>query len=75
MASYEMELWFWLQSKNASWRAKLQRAHEGGLNVPTLPTSLSQDLVAEALDLSDLLDLNEVSAVELLIAGEQQLPR
>jgi len=31
--------------------------------------------VAEALELSDLLDLNEVSAVELLIAGEQQLPR
>ena len=47
----------------------------GGLNFPSLPSSLPPDLVAEALELSDLLDLNEVSAVELLLAGEQQLPR
>ncbi len=54
---------------------KLQTAHEGGVDYPTLPSSLPQDLVAEALELSDLLDLHEISAVELLIAGEQQLPR
>lgn len=29
----------------------------------------------EALILSDILDLNEISAAELLLAGEQQLPR
>ena len=36
----------------------------------TLPT----EFIDESLILSDILDLNEISAVELLLAGEQQLP-
>ncbi len=36
--------------------------------------TLPQDFIDESLILSDILDLNEISAVELLLAGEQQLP-
>ncbi|RUS70914.1 hypothetical protein EGW08_021327, partial [Elysia chlorotica] len=36
--------------------------------------TFSQEFVAEALILSDLFDLNELAAVELLMAGELQLP-
>ena len=48
-----------------------------GLQIPSLPSlhTLPQDFVDEALILSDILDLNEISSVELLLAGEQQLPR
>ena len=37
--------------------------------------SLPQDFADEAVLLSDLLDLNEFSSVDLLLAGEQQQPR
>ena len=65
------------QAKNLSHRQKVQRAPEDGLVVPGLTGSpcLPLDFVEEALLLSDILDLNEMSAVELLLAGEQHMPR
>lgn len=47
-----------------------------GLKLPNFPNlhSLPQDYIKEALLISDILDLNEVSSIELLLAGEQQLP-
>ena len=55
----------------------MEKAVRDGLQVPTLPSvhSLPQDFIDEALILSDILELNEISSVELLLAGEQQLPR
>jgi len=52
-------------------------AVNGHLSIPTLPNlhTLPQDFIDEALILSDILELNELSAVELMVAGEQQLPR
>lgn len=38
------------------------------------PLVLPQDFIDEALILSDILNLNELTAVELLLAGEQNLP-
>ena len=35
---------------------------------------MPQDFIDEALVLSDILELNELFAVELLLAGEQQQP-
>ena len=48
-----------------------------GVAIPSLPRlpSLPGDLVEEALVLSNILELNEMSAIELLVAGEQQTPR
>ena len=53
------------------------KAVKEGLDLPNLPHlhSLPQDFIDEALVLSDILNINEMSAVELLLAGEQQLPR
>lgn len=55
----------------------MEKAVKDGLQVPSLPSvhTLPQDFVEEALILSDILELNEISSVELLLAGEQQLPR
>ena len=39
------------------------------------PTKLSQSLVEEALIVSDLFKLNELSALHLLLHGEEQLPQ
>ncbi len=52
------------------------KAVKDGLELPNFPNlhSLPQDYIDEALLLSDILGLNEISAVELLLAGEQQLP-
>lgn len=64
-------------AKNPEQRAALQKAPTSGIAIASLPNVhiLPQDFVDEALLLSDILDLNETSAVELLLAGEQQLPR
>lgn len=66
-----------IQARNASHRAQVEKAVKDGLQVPSLPSlhTLPQDFVDEALILSEILDLNEISSVELLLAGEQQLPR
>lgn len=66
-----------MQPKSASHRSQVQKAAKDGIQLPSLPSvhTLPQDFVDEALILSDILDLNELSAVELLLAGEQQLPR
>ncbi|XP_064397234.1 nuclear pore complex protein Nup205-like isoform X2 [Halichondria panicea] len=63
--------------KNVSDRQLVLKSVKDGLSLPTLPNlhTLPQDFIDEALILSDILDLNEVSSVELLVAGEQQLPR
>ncbi len=65
------------QARNDSHRARIQKAAKEGLELPNLPYihSLPQDFVDEALVLSNILDLNEISAIELLLAGEQQLSR
>ena len=65
------------QSKNVSHRQKVQRAPREGLAIPGITGSpvLPEDFVEEALLISDILELNEISAVELLLAGEQQMPR
>lgn len=39
------------------------------------PITLSQSLVEEALIVSDLFKLNELSALQLLLHGEEQLPQ
>lgn len=55
----------------------MEKAAKETLQIPSLPSlhSLPQDFIDEALILSDILDLNEISSVELLLAGERQLPR
>lgn len=55
----------------------LTKAVKDGLELPNFPNlhTLPQDYIDEALILSDILDLNEMSAIELLLAGEQQLPQ
>ena len=65
------------QSKNASHRQLVQKAPREGLAIPGLSGThtLPEDFVEEALLISDILELNEMSAVELLLSGEQQMPR
>ncbi len=65
------------QAKNPTHRLQVQRAAKDGLTLPSQPTSLTlpQDFIQEALILSDILNINEFSAVELLLAGEEQQPR
>ena len=60
-----------------SHRQRVQKAPREGLVIPGVSgsTTLPEDFVEEALIISDLLDLNEISAVELLLAGEQHMPR
>ncbi|KAL5475599.1 hypothetical protein EMCRGX_G025430 [Ephydatia muelleri] len=64
-------------ARNPAQRTALQKAPTDGITISSLPNVhiLPQDFVDEALILSDILDLNEMSAAELLLAGEQQLPR
>ena len=65
------------QAKNLAHRQRVQKAPQSGLAVPGLSgsPSLPEDFVEEALLLSDILELNEISSVELLLAGEQHTPR
>lgn len=65
------------QVKNASQRKQVETAVSTAVSLPgrTNATTLPQHFVDEALLLSDILDLNEFSSVDLLIAGEQQQPR
>lgn len=47
-----------------------------GISIPSLgPTTLSKDLVDETLILSDMYNLNEFIALELLTTAQQQMPQ
>ena len=67
---------FVIQPRNLVHRAAVQKATKEGVTVHALshPLFLTQDFIDTALTLSDVLDLNELSAVELLLAGEQSQP-
>ncbi|XP_053575664.1 nuclear pore complex protein Nup205 [Bombina bombina] len=62
--------------KNAQQRERLQKSSTDGIAIKgqqgTCP--LPEQLIKEAFILSDLFDIGEVSAVELLLAGEHQQP-
>ncbi|BFZ24882.1 hypothetical protein BsWGS_27921 [Bradybaena similaris] len=63
-------------TKNAAHRELVKKSTVEGIAVQgeQRRQTFSQQFVAEALILSDLFDLNELAAVELLMAGELQLP-
>ncbi|KAK2146220.1 hypothetical protein LSH36_623g00003 [Paralvinella palmiformis] len=63
-------------AKNAAHREVIRKAYKEGLPVHGQQGTrlLSQQFIQEALTLSDLFDLNEYAAVELLMAGESQQP-
>lgn len=65
--------------KNSLHREAVQNASKDGImiieNQNRFKTVIPQDQVAEALLLSDMFNLNELSALELLITGENQLTR
>lgn len=66
-----------MQAPTANHRSQVRAAATNGLLLPgrANPVTPPQFFVDEALLLSDLLELNELSAIELLLAGEQQQPR
>ena len=63
---------FYLQAKNAEARAAVKKADVVGITISGQPgvRTLPKSFIDEALIISDLFDLNEYSAVELLLAGE-----
>ncbi|XP_064596049.1 nuclear pore complex protein Nup205-like [Liolophura sinensis] len=63
-------------AKSTHHRELLKKASSVGLPMGDDQTTqtFSQQFIDEALILSDLLDLNELAAVELLMAGENQQP-
>lgn len=63
------------QPKNASRRAEIVKGINDGITLPGLGhTTLSKDLVDETLIISDMYDLNEYIALELLCTAHQQMP-
>ncbi|XP_077372044.1 nuclear pore complex protein Nup205 [Festucalex cinctus] len=64
-------------SKSAAQREKLRKASTEGIAIQGQQGSvlLSGQLISEAFILSDLFDLGELAAMELLLAGEQQQSR
>ena len=75
MKSYLFMTILWLclfsQAKNALHREGVKKAASEGIQIQGQQGSqlLSQDFIDEALIISDLFDLNEYAAVELLMAG------
>lgn len=63
------------QAKNAVHRQAVQKANKEGLPVQGQQTTqlLTTAFIEEALILSDLFDLNEYAAVELLLNGKFSL--
>ncbi|XP_071943661.1 nuclear pore complex protein Nup205-like [Antedon mediterranea] len=63
-------------AKNSQHREKVKKAKEDGIVIEGQPgtRTLPEEFIKESLIISDLFDLNEYSAVELLLAGEQQQP-
>ena len=66
-----------LQKKNPADRDAVKQATTAGVSLSSesSPTKLPPSVIAEAVELSDLLDLNEKTALELILVAEQQLPR
>lgn len=61
--------------KNGTRRAEIVRGINDGVTLPGLGhTTLSKDLVDETLIISDMYDLNEYVALELLCTAHQQMP-
>lgn len=61
--------------KNAKSRAEIRQGITDGITLPGLGhTILSKDLVDESIILSDMYDLNEYMALELLCTAQQQMP-
>ena len=67
-------LFLLIQARNTLHRSYVIKATTEGVKLSTTPQPvvLTQEFVDSALILSDVLDLNELSAVELLLAGEQR---
>ena len=55
----------------------MKRATTAGVSLSSesSPTKLPLSVITETIELSDVLDLNEKTALELLLVAEQQLPR
>ncbi|GAB0093387.1 Nuclear pore complex protein Nup205 [Sergentomyia squamirostris] len=61
--------------KDAKSREDLQRGVTDGITLPDLGhTVLSKDLVDESIIISDMFDLNEYYALQLLCTAQQQMP-
>lgn len=66
---------FFRQPKNAKSREEIQKGITDGVNLPGLGlTILSKDLVDESVIISDMFNLNEYKALELLCTAQQQIP-
>ena len=55
----------------------MKSATTSGISLPTQasPVKLNPNITDQVLGLSDILDINEKSALELMLVAEQQLPR
>ncbi|XP_051886493.1 nuclear pore complex protein Nup205 [Pristis pectinata] len=64
-------------AKNVQHREKVKKASVEGIVIQGQQGTrlLPEQLISEAFILSDLLNIGELAAVELLLAGEHQLPR
>lgn len=64
------------QPKNEGSRREIQQGITNGISIPGLgQTTLSKDLVDESIILSDMYNLNEFVALELLTTAQQQMPQ
>lgn len=64
------------QPKNARSREEIQQGIVSGVTLPGLGhTTLSKDLVDETIILSNMYNLNEFIALELLTSAQQQMPQ
>ena len=61
-----------LKAKNKVHRESVKRADKDGIAIQGQQT-LTRDFIEEALIISDLFNLNEYAAVELLLAGKEFL--
>jgi nuclear pore complex protein Nup205 len=65
-----------LQPKNDGARKEIQQGITSGVSLPGLgPTTLSKDLVDEVIIISDMYNLNEFVALELLTTAQQSMPQ
>ena len=60
-----------LKEKNSSSRQKVLNAEKGHVTINSMPQLLPRVVINNAIALSDLLNLDEVLAAELIVAGEQ----
>ena len=62
----------WFQEKSSESRGKVKNAQNIGLIVggETTAKTLDETFINEAIAISDLFDLNELSCVDLLILGK-----